>query len=846
MAGRMQDMQDPRDVTTDETQSLSARLRLLVSGAVQGVGFRPFVFRLADQMHLGGWVYNSPQGVSLEVEGPRVDLEAFLVRLEREKPPRSFIQSLETTWLDPVGSRKFQIRASHGDGGRTALVLPDIATCPDCLREIHDPADRRYRYPFTNCTHCGPRFSILESLPYDRANTSMKSFTMCAACRTEFDDPRDRRFHAQPNACPACGPRLQLWVSDHSGPTPCDRGPEPATVFPGFDRPETRGFRGLAQGDEALVAAAEALRQGRIVAVKGLGGFQLMTDAGNEASVRQLRDRKHREAKPLALMFPSLQSVRDACEVSDLEARLLQSPEAPIVLLRRTRRHSGIAESVAPGNPNLGAMLPCTPLHHLLLGAVGRPVIATSGNLSDEPICTDPWEAIERLGGIADVFLVHDRPIVRPIDDSVVRVVLGAEQMIRRARGYAPLPLEIRDPLPSGPGPKKEAPSSPPSNASTGSILAVGAHWKNAVALSVGRQVFLSQHIGDLETEQTETAFRRAIRDLEDLFVSRPSRIVADLHPDYRSSRFAEERASADRDAAIGSIRVQHHLAHVLACMADNDLDPPVLGVCWDGTGYGTDGTIWGGEFLRVTEAGVERVAHLRRFRLPGGDAVAREPRRAALGVLHALFGPSAFDQRHLPSIAAFSGSEISLLRTLLAGGIQAPWSSSAGRLFDAVASLIGLRQKSRFEGEAAMGLEFASDGVDGAAPYTLPLVEVETGSPRVLDWFPMVRAILDDLDRGCAPGIISARFHETLAGAIAAVAREMGESHVVLSGGCFQNRRLTERAATRLVESGLKPHWHRRVPPNDGGIALGQIAAALHPCPWLPISCVSQFQAGF
>jgi hydrogenase maturation protein HypF len=804
------------------------RLKLTVRGAVQGVGFRPFVFRLATERGLAGWVNNSPQGVFIEAEGPRAELEKFLLRLEIEKPVRSFIQSLEASWLDPVGYAAFEIRPSEIGGNKTALVLPDIATCPDCLREIFDPQNRRHRYPFTNCTNCGPRFSIIESLPYDRANTSMKAFTMCPQCRAEYDDPRDRRFHAQPNACPVCGPRLEYWQS--------------GTGFQPVSDLKKAGEKRDAcpTNNDALLAAARAIREGKIVAVKGLGGFQLMADVRNDKAVQLLRERKHREEKPFALMFPSLAGIKAECEVSPLEERLLRSPEAPIVLLRKIgNRQSAIGNSAAPGNPNLGAMLPYTPLHHLLLAELGFPVVATSGNLSDEPICTDEREALERLHGIADVFLVHNRPILRHVDDSIVRVMLDRELVLRRARGFAPLPITL-NPQPPTLNPQP--------------ILAVGAHLKNAIALSVGDQVFISQHIGDLETEQAHFAFRRVIADFEKLYETEPQIIAADLHPDYLSTKFAREAGRAELPLGQDAqqrvptiIGVQHHIAHVLSCMAENEIAPPAFGVSWDGTGYGADGTIWGGEFFLVTDESVERIAHLRPFHLPGGDKAVKEPRRTALGLLHEIFGDKIFEQEKLATIAAFSSAELATLKTMLAKKLNSPVTTSVGRLFDAVASLVNLRQQIRFEGQAAMELEFALDGASTGEAYPLPIApalrdrlpieDAEGGSKDssrithhallVLDWSPMIEAILADVEKGVSVGIISAKFHNALAEGIIAVAKRAGQDRVALSGGCFQNRYLTERVVRRLQAEGFRPYWHQRVPPNDGGIALGQVVAA-------------------
>ncbi|MGQ9486979.1 MAG: carbamoyltransferase HypF [Armatimonadota bacterium] len=741
------------------------RLRLIIRGAVQGVGFRPFVYRLATDIGLRGWVLNSVLGVFIELEGEPSLLQQFVKRLYAEMPPRASIQSLEQSVLEPVGYHTFEIRHSEVAGEKSALILPDIATCLDCEREIFDPTNRRYRYPFTNCTNCGPRYSIIESLPYDRPNTTMRAFTMCRMCREEYENPLDRRFHAQPNACSECGPHLELW--------------------------DERG-KVLASHEEALRRAEDAIREGHIMAVKGLGGFHLVVDARNDTAVRRLRQRKRREEKPFALMYPTLQMVKAHCLVEEAEERVLASPESPIVLLRRLK-DVPIAPSVAPGNPFLGVMLPYTPLHHLLMHDLGFPVVATSGNLSDEPICTDEYEALHRLAGIADLFLVHNRPIARHVDDSVVRVLLGREMVLRRARGYAPLPVLVKESLPP--------------------LLAVGAHLKNTVALSVGRQVFISQHIGDLETPQALQAFRRVIADVKGLWEHQPQAVACDLHPDYLSTQTALRMG-------LPVVQVQHHYAHVLACMAENEVSPPVLGVSWDGTGYGTDGTLWGGEFLLVTDTGYERFAHLRAFRLPGGDRAIKEPRRSALGVLYEIFGEGALDR--LGDL--FSQREGHLLLQMLRQGIHSPITTSAGRLFDAVASLVTRRKAVSFEGQAAMELEFLAHAVQGDESY--PFVFLEE-VPHVLDWSPMVQAILEDIRQGVEPPRIALRFHNTLVEMTVAVAKAAGAERVVLSGGCFQNAYLTERAVRRLSEENFRPYWHQRVPPNDGGIALGQVVGA-------------------
>lgn len=740
------------------------RLRATVRGAVQGVGFRPFIYRLATELGLAGWVNNSAQGVFLEVEGVGKTLRAFLLRVERETPPRASVQSLEVSYLDPVGYAGFEIRASVEGGAKTALVLPDIATCPDCLHDIRDPANRRYRYPFTNCTNCGPRYSIIDGLPYDRARTTMRGFDMCPQCRVENADPRDRRFHAQPNACPACGPHVECWTPD-------------GTV--------------RASHDAALAAAVDALCHGQIVAVKGLGGFHLLVDARDDAAVARLRVRKQREEKPFALMYPTLDAVCDHCAVSDWEARLLCAPEAPIVLLRR-RTADAPSRAVAPGTPTLGVMLPYTPLHHLLLGDLGFPVVATSGNLSDEPICTDEREALARLCGLADLFLVHDRPIARHVDDSIARVVLDREYLLRRARGYAPLPVPL---------------AAPP-------LLAVGAHLKNTIAATQGGQAFVSQHIGDLETAAACDAFHQVVASFTNLFSLQPVAVACDLHPDYHSSQFAAA-------SGLPIIPVQHHYAHVLACLAENEVAAPALGVAWDGTGLGSDGTVWGGEFLRVGETDFTRAAHLRAFRLPGGDQAIREPRRSALGVLYAIFGDDAFAMDDLTPVAAFTPREREVLRVMLRRGLNAPVTTSAGRLFDAAAALCGLHQQTRFEGQAAMALEFALPETVGEDAYPLPC------AGEILDWAPLMRALIDDVRARHPLAEIATKFHNALVAGIIVVARQVSEPRVALSGGCFQNCCLLERAVTGLRAAGFRPYWHQRIPPNDGGIALGQLAAA-------------------
>jgi hydrogenase maturation protein HypF len=748
---------------------MALRRALRISGAVQGVGFRPFAYRLASELGLSGFVANVGAGVRVEVEGPPDAVCAFERRLPDEVPPHARLDAVVAETLPARDDAAFEIRASEARVERAVSVLPDLASCPDCVREVFSPADRRYRYPFTNCTRCGPRYSVILDVPYDRARTTMERFALCARCRAEYEDPRDRRFHAEPIACPDCGPRLELWGPDGRA-------------------------RGLA--DDALRQAAEAVRSGRVLALKGLGGFHLIVDARSDAAVRRLRERKRRPAKPLAVMAASLEQAAGLCELDPQERALLGSSEAPIVVGRRRSGAHGVASAVAPDNPCLGLMLPYTPLHHLLLADLGFPVVATSGNRGDEPLCTDEREALQRLEGVADMFLVHDRPIARPVDDSLVRMVAGRPLILRRARGYAPLPV-------AGGG--------------HDALLAVGAHQKNAIAVAAGGAVVLGPHVGDLDTAPAVEAHRAAIDALARLFRVTPSRVACDAHPDYASTQIA-------RSAGLPLVTVQHHYAHALACLADNRLEPPVLAITWDGSGHGPDGTLWGGEALRIGRRGYERVAGLRRFRLPGGERAAREPRRSALGVLHEAGGPALASSE--PVRRLFTADEHAVLLRMLERDVSCPRTSSAGRLFDALSALLGLRARSTFEGEAAMALEFAIAAAAPRGPYPFGLEAGEAGDLQV-DWAPLVLRVLEDRGLGLATGVIASRIHDTMAAMVAAVAARAGEPRVLLTGGCFQNKALTERTIDALRRAGHEPFWHRDVPPNDGGIALGQARAA-------------------
>ncbi|GJL82978.1 MAG: carbamoyltransferase [marine bacterium B5-7] len=737
---------------------------LTVEGTVQGVGFRPFVYRLAQEFGLSGYVQNTPAGVIIEIEGASSPLEAFKKALKERKPPHARILSLDNTPLTTDGGYEFVIRPSEaGEEEPTALMLPDLAVCADCLREMNDPADRRHNYPFINCTNCGPRFSIITALPYNRLNTTMAGFDMCDACRAEYHNPEDRRHHAQPIACADCGPQLQL-----------------------------RNAKGklMAQRNKALQKAAQAVRDGKILALKGLGGFHLVCDSSNEDAVVELRRRKHRPIKPFALMYPSLQAVRSDCMVIAEEEKLLTSAESPIVLLRKMNS-SGIAENIAPGNPNLGVMLPYTPLHHLLISKLDFPVVATSGNHADEPICIDEDEAVETLQDIADLFLVHDRPISGRCDDSILRVMAGRATVLRRARGYAPLPVIVHH--------KFAVP-----------VLGAGGHLKNTVALAVRDRVFLSPHIGDLDTPKACAAHREAADQLCRLYKAAPENVVHDLHPDYRSTQMAQAHGG-------NVIAVQHHHAHALACMAENGVKPPCLAVTWDGSGYGTDNTIWGGEFLKIEPGGYDRVLHFLPFPLPGGDAAVLDPKRTALGMLYALKGDEAFN-----SDIGLPAEDAWLMKSALKKNINCPLTSSVGRIFDVVAALTGVCADNTFEGQAAMALEFAA-GPDAIGVYEF---RIDKG---VIDWRPMLREILDDIENSVAPSVVSAKFHTTLATVIVGAANHIGEETVLLTGGCFQNALLLEYAVDALELAGFMVHTHRQVPPNDGGLALGQVMAMAH-----------------
>jgi hydrogenase maturation protein HypF len=745
------------------------RSRLRIEGIVQGVGFRPFVHGLATRLGLAGLVGNDANGVFVEVEGSEVTVEAFRAGLEREAPPLAVIERVTAVTVPATGASGFEIVTSQAGGERSALVSPDTATCDDCLADLADPGDRRYRYAFVNCTNCGPRFTIVQDVPYDRPNTTMAGFAMCGACAAEYHDPGDRRFHAQPTCCPACGPRPRLL--DSTG-----------TEAPG----------------EPIAAAARLLAGGAVLAVKGLGGYHLAADASSEPAVAALRSRKHREDKPFALMVPDLDWARRLCRVDEVEARVLASTRRPIVLLARLQ-DAPLASQVAPGNRSLGLMLPYTPLHHLLLGEVARPIVLTSGNRSDEPIAYQDGDAGERLGPIADWFLVHDRPIHMRTDDSVARVFAGRELLLRRSRGYAPRPLAL-------PWPFRRP------------VLACGAELKSTFCVAKGRHAFVSHHIGDLENYETLRSFTEGIEHFRRLFDVAPELVAHDLHPEYLSTKYALELEGVEL------LGVQHHHAHVASCLADNGEAGPVIGVAFDGTGWGGDGTIWGGELLAADLRGFERLGHLATVPLPGGAAAIREPWRMAAVHLQAAFGGEVPERL---AVVSRNRERWSQVLSLARSGVGSPPTSSAGRLFDAVAALLGVRDAINYEGQAAVELEQRADPTEtGAYP-----ARIEDGEPFRIAGADLVRAAAEDLEAGVRPETVAARFHNGVAAAVVAaceLARERtGLLTVALSGGVFQNLLLLERTVAGLGARGFRVLVHGRVPPNDGGISLGQAAVA-------------------
>jgi len=761
------------------------RREVRVQGIVQGVGFRPFVYTLAGQYGLSGVVRNDAEGVYIEAEGESEALEQFVQEISTGAPPLAVVEMVSSRSLAVRGGHGFRIEESRDGSQRHTLVSPDVATCEACLQEVFNPADRRYRYPFINCTHCGPRFTITRAVPYDRAVTTMSGFPLCSDCRAEYDDPTNRRFHAQPNACPVCGPQVRLLA-----------------VAGGVVGDESAG-------DDAIRGAVALLRAGSIVALKGLGGYHLACNPFDPAAVRALRARKVRQDKPFALMARDLAQVRSLCRVNAVEEALLTSAARPIVLLPR-REDAGLAEEVAPRQRTLGVMLAYTPLHHLLLHDVGAPLVMTSGNRCDEPIAFRDEEALEQLGQITNWFLVHDRPIHVRCDDSVVRVERRQTYPLRRSRGYAPAPLALSRPF-------------------AHHLLACGGELKNTFCLGREKHAFLSHHIGDLENYETLRSFREGIAHFCQLFGVHPELVAYDLHPGYLSTQYAHER----EEAGMETVGVQHHHAHIAACLADNQrpVDQRVVGVALDGTGYGTDGTIWGGEFLEGSVAdGFARHGHLAYAPLPGGEAAIREPWRAAIAHLLAVFGEEETLQLPLDAVRQAGERNVRLIARLVQQHLNTPLTSSAGRLFDAVAALVSVPGSVRtsYEGQAAIELEMVAQGRTAQSyPFSLN----ENGDMWVIETSEVIAGVVADLIAAVPASRISARFHRTVAEMVLNGCRRLrdsgGPAAVALSGGCFQNSLLLNQAVDLLEDQGFTVYLHHRVPANDGGLALGQAVLA-------------------
>ena len=746
-----------------------ARRAFQIGGIVQGVGFRPFVFRLATESGLAGWVRNTPAGVALEVQGPVALLDDFSRRLQVELPPLAAVTRCTHNEVPEQGGEAGFVILPSSDGRREAQIAPDTALCPDCRQELFDPDDRRFQHPFITCTNCGPRFTIVTGTPYDRPLTTMAAFPLCPSCQAEYDNPADRRFHAQPIACPDCGPRLSL-IPAH--PTP-------------------------------LAQAATLLRLGQIVAVKGLGGFHLAVDAANDVAVARLRQRKQRDEKPFAVMVPDLATARQLAELSAMEERLLAGPEAPIVIVRR-RPVASVSPLVAPGSQWIGLLLAYTPLHQVLFAETDlAALVMTSANQPDQPMLSDDKQALVALTDVVDALLTHDRPIQSRTDDSVLRVFQGQPLFYRRSRGYVPRPV--------------------PLSFDAGQVLAVGAELKNTVCLSRGDQAFFSQHIGDLKNEQTFDTFRQTIDQLCDILEIRPTVVACDLHPDYLSTRYAQA-------CGLPLLKVQHHHAHMAACMAEHGLDGDLIGVIFDGAGLGDDGSVWGGEFLVGGYAGVRRAGHLKPVRLLGGDAAAREPWRMVVAWLYELLGDQVWRLPGMPSLAA---GERQVLQMMLSRGISAPLTSSMGRLFDAATVVVGAGDRNSFDGQAAMALEALAEQAAAEAPLSGVNLCDEADGPFQLDATLLLQSLADGRRAGFATADLALGFHRALAEAVQVGCSHLrantGLDRVVLSGGVFQNRLLTEMVYTCLVQTGFTVFVHRLAPPNDGGIALGQVAVATH-----------------
>ena len=750
------------------------RSKATVRGIVQGIGFRPFIYNLAAECRLNGYVLNNGRGVVLEVEGNRAAIDRFFSAIESHPPPLAHITSIDRESLPPADYSEFTIKKSSANDIRKTLISPDICVCEDCLREMFDINDRRYRYPFINCTNCGPRYTIISDIPYDRPSTSMHAFPMCDACSEEYHDPANRRFHAQPNACPACGPHVAL----------CDANGK------------------AMEADDPIAASIELMMSGRIVAIKGLGGFHLAVNAEDAAAVSRLRKRKMREEKPLALMSKSVDVIRQYAEITKAEEELLRSPQRPIVLLSK-KEQNRIAPEVSPGNNHFGVMLPYTPLHYLLLDNDMAALVMTSGNLSDEPIAIENEEAFQRLGQIADYFLIHDRDIYLRSDDSIVRVLQDENRLIRRSRGYVPVPVFLNRSFPN--------------------VLAIGAELKNTVCLTSAEHAFMSQHIGDLKNLESYEFLQLTIRHLQRILDIQPDIIAHDLHPDYLSTRLAEE---LDCPRRIG---VQHHHAHIMSCLTENNVEEPVIGLAMDGTGYGSDGNIWGGEVLLVDGADFSRLAYFNYVPMPGGDVVIEQPWRMSVSYLHDLCGPE-LTELDIPLIQSMDKEKLKILLQMIELKTHCPLTSSLGRLFDAVSALTGICGHGAFEGQPAIALEMAlRESGDPSYPYSWDY----DGKSRIIQTGQILKGIVKDIQNSVNAGVISYKFHLTLIKLLTELCAELrgetGIQSVALSGGVFQNAFLFNGLKSALEKEKFVVYSHSKVPTNDGGISLGQAAVAAY-----------------
>jgi hydrogenase maturation protein HypF len=747
------------------------RAEIRITGMVQGIGFRPFIYNLAKAHSISGWVLNNEKGVFIEAEGEDGNLNRFIQDIPDMAPPLSRIETFQINYLEPSGYHHFEIKKSEEADEKFVLISPDVATCDQCLRELFSPRDFRYRYPFINCTLCGPRFTIIKDIPYDRHQTTMDPFKMCQVCQKEYGDPTDRRFHAQPNACPLCGPSLRL--EDRDGNEVSGDPPTRTLQF---------------------------IEAGLIIAIKGLGGFHLACDANNEEAVSSLRSRKFREDKPFAVMCRDMEEVRRHCRVSEEEEKLLTGIERPIVILK-IKKDSSVAQSVAPYQDTLGVMLPYTPLHHLLLHGPLKTLVMTSGNVSDEPICYKNEEAFHRLSKIADYFLFHNRDIHMRCDDSVTRIFEAKPYVLRRSRGYVPFPIKLPSPLEM--------------------ILACGGELKNTFCLTRGPYAFLSHHIGDLENLETLASFEEGIEHFKRLFYIEPKAVAYDLHPGYLSTQYA--LAIPD----LPSVGVQHHHAHIVSCMAENGINGEVIGVAMDGTGFGTDGTIWGGEFLRVNYRDFDRVAHLKKVPMPGGSMAIKQPWRMAMAYLSEAFGDEAKALK-IDFLKKIDFEKWGILKRAIEQKVNTPWTSSMGRLFDATSSLLSIRDEVNYEGQAAIELEMAADK---EIKETYPFCLLKEESPFAIDSTGMIKGMVRDLMEGVSISKISGKFHRTIVQMITetceTLRREAGSNRVVLSGGVFQNIFLLSLVTRGLKESGFEVYTHHLVPTNDGGISLGQAVVA-------------------